>query len=367
MIGVVDLAGVPKISADAHVDEPHDLWFDRMQRRWRDRAPRHIRADEDGGWSLVVDGDPIGWLGLTAEQAARNDAERLAAVAPSARIEMMRIDGLNGEIVYPTIGLYVWNITDGDAGRDACRVYNDWIRERMGGHQRVKVAAMIPTWDVDMAVEEIERASEADFAGLLLPLVGTPEWNMPGWERMWDAAASSGRPVVMHQGTGHDMIFYRGWGSPTANLLATQSMAPRATALLACSGVLERHPSMHVVLVEVNAGWMAWAMSTLDEYYLAHRHWSKPTLPELPSHYIRAQVHATFQADPVAIHNLRLTGARCLLWGNDYPHPETTFPASGQVLDDLLADVADDDGARIVGRNAAELFGFAPEVLATSP
>ena len=78
-------------------------------------------------------------------------------------------------------------------------------------------------------------------------------------------------PVVMHQGTGHDMIFYRGWGSPTANLLTTQSMAPRAAALLSCSGVLERHPDLHVVMVEVNAGWMAWTMSTLDEYYLAHQ------------------------------------------------------------------------------------------------
>ena len=65
-------------------------------------------------------------------------------------------------------------------------------------------------------------------------------------------------PVVMHQGTGHDMIFYRGWGSATANLLTTQSMAARATALLSCSGVLERHPALHVVLVEVNAGWLAW-------------------------------------------------------------------------------------------------------------
>ena len=48
----------------------------------------------------------------------------------------------------------------------------------------------------------------------------------------------------MHQGTGHDMIFYRGWGSATANLLATQSMAPRrdraAVVLAACSSVTRR-------------------------------------------------------------------------------------------------------------------------------
>src|SRR5206468_3885043 len=160
----------------------------------RDRAPRRIQADADGGWRLVVDGEAVGWVSSSAEEAAVEEAARTAAVSPDARFAMMRTDHVNGEVVYPTLGLYVWNIEDPDVG------------------------------------EESEL------------------------------------PVGMQQGTGHDMIFYRGWGSATANLLATQSMAPRATALLACSGVLERHPQLHVVLVEVNAGWLAWTMSTLDTY-----------------------------------------------------------------------------------------------------
>jgi predicted TIM-barrel fold metal-dependent hydrolase len=173
--------------------------------------------------------------------------------------------------------------------------------------------------------------------------------------------------LVMHQGTGHDMIFYRGWGSATANLLTTQSMAARATALLSCGGVLERYPSLHVVLVEVNAGWMAWTMSTLDEYYQAHQHWSKPTLQELPSHYIRRQIHATFQQDAVAIHNIPLTGADCMLWGNDYPHPESTYPHSNKVLDGVLAGLSDEVALQVVGGNAERLFGFDPSVRVTQP
>ena len=54
-----------------------------------------------------------------------------------------------------------------------------------------------------------------------------------------------------------------GWGSATANLLATQSMAPRAASLFSCSGVLERHPGLHIVMIEVNGGWLAWVMHTL--------------------------------------------------------------------------------------------------------
>jgi predicted TIM-barrel fold metal-dependent hydrolase len=368
IIGFMRTELLPKISADAHVNEPHDLWFERMDEGLRDRAPRRIQEDRDGGWTLVVDGAPIGWSDLTAQDAAAKEAERVAAASPNVRIDMMRTDGINGEVIYPTIGLYAWNVTDAEVGRAACVIYNDWIRERLGGQPRIRLAAMIPTWTVDMAIDEVVRVSaDRSVAGLLLPLVGTPEWNMPEWEPLWDVLGDTGKPVVMHQGTGHDMIFYRGWGSATANLLATQSMAPRAAALLSCGGVLERHPSLHVVLVEVNAAWMAWAMSTLDNYYRDHAHWSKPKLAEMPSHYMRHQVHATFQDDPVALHNIPFTGTEPLLWGNDYPHPESTYPNSDKVLDQLLENVDEADAIAVTSGNAARLFGFPREVLQTRP
>ena len=131
--------------------------------------------------------------------------------------------------------------------------------------------------------------------------------------------------------------------------------------------MLERHPQLHVVLVEVNAGWLAWTMSTLDTYSQAHSHWTKPKLAEPPSAYIRRQVHATFQDDPVAIANRELTGVDCLLWGNDYPHPESTYPHSDRVLDRLLEGVDDDDVECITGRTTGALFGFGDAVLAERP
>lgn len=361
-------ADLPKISADAHVDEPHDLWFERLPEGMRETAPRRIEANAEGGWTLVVDGNELGWNDISAIDAEVKERERIAAAAPDVRLDMMRTDGLHGEIIFPTIGLYVYNITDPEVGRASCEVYNDWIREQLAGEPRIKLAMMIPTWDVDMAIAEVERtAGDPSVGGLLLPLVGSPEWNMPQWEPLWGVVAETGKPVVMHQGTGHDMIFYRGWGSATANLLATQSLAPRATALLSCGGVLERHPALHVVLVEVNAGWIAWTMSTLDNYYRDHANWSKPKLQERPSDYIRRQVHATFQDDPVAINNVNLTGAECLLWGNDYPHPESTYPHSDEVLDGLLASLSDVDARAITYGNAMSLFGFDDSVVASAP
>ena len=154
--GVTFIDTLPKLSADAHVDEPHDLWFERMDAAMRDRAPRRIESDTDGGWSLVVNGDALGWNALSYDEAAANETARLDAVTPDVRLAMMRTDGINGEIVYPTIGLYAWNITDPQVGEATCRIYNDWILERLGGQPRIKLATMLPTWSVEMARAEID-------------------------------------------------------------------------------------------------------------------------------------------------------------------------------------------------------------------
>src|SRR5205823_1165388 len=133
----VNTATLPKLSADAHVDEPHDLWFERVDEELRDRVPRRIQSDADGGWRLVVDGNPIGWVDVTPEEAAEQEAGRTAAAPRDVRLDMMRTDGVNGEVIYPTIGLYVYDITDPHVAAVACTVYNDWIFEHLGGDPRI--------------------------------------------------------------------------------------------------------------------------------------------------------------------------------------------------------------------------------------
>jgi predicted TIM-barrel fold metal-dependent hydrolase len=346
------------VSADSHVNEPHDLWWSRLPARLRDRAPRRIQQTTDGPWEIVLDGSRLGWAELDADEARRMEESREAEASIDVRLAMLAEERIHAEVVYPTIGLYVWSLADPELGAACCREYNDWIFERLGaGSPRVRLAAMIPTWSVDAAIAEVHRSAARGFAAALLPMVATPDWNHRQWAPLWRAIEETGLPAAMHQGTGHDMIWVRGPGAATTNLVATQAVAPRTATLLAASGVLERHPALHVVLVEVNAGWLAWTMHTADEYYVAHAHWSAPKLAELPSHYLRTQLHATFQRDPVGVANRALTGVACLMWGGDYPHPESTYPRSMDVLVALFQ-AAGDDATAITGGTAAEVFGF---------
>jgi predicted TIM-barrel fold metal-dependent hydrolase len=77
-----------------------------------------------------------------------------------------------------------------------------------------------------------------------------------------------------------------------------------------------------------------------------------------PSFYMKRQAKATFMWDPLAIRNRDLTGLDCLLWGNDYPHWEGSFPDSQQWVEKQFAGVPEDEIDQMVRGNAAEIFGL---------
>jgi predicted TIM-barrel fold metal-dependent hydrolase len=45
-----------------------------------------------------------------------------------------------------------------------------------------------------------------------------------------------------------------------------------------------------------------------------------------------------------------------LLWGSDYPHVESTFPRSRQIIDQILKDCTEEEKAKIAGGNAARIY-----------
>jgi predicted TIM-barrel fold metal-dependent hydrolase len=326
-----------------------------------------IRAGADGNWELLLEGEAV-------DQSGANEADRLKVCDPEHRYTIMRREGIVAECVFPTIGLYVWMLTDPDGGAASCRIYNEWIADTLGKSPRFACAGLVPTWRLEDALAEVDRIAQAGLRAVMLPAVVEPAWNHPSWTPLWDAIAATGLPVVIHQGTGHSMYFYRGQGAGVSNLLATQSMGPRTAALLATSGVLADHPDLHVVFVEFNVGWLGWTMQTLDYYTEAFRRygvtptgktWINPDLPEPPSFYLRRQVHATFQDDPIAIHNIPFTGTEALLWGSDYPHEEGTYPHSPEVVSRLTAGLTDEQATSVFRSNAAGLFGFGDAVLET--
>ena len=141
-------------------------------------------------------------------------------------------------------------------------------------------------------------------------------------------------------------------------LLGSQLDGPMVMLGMAAGGALDRFPGLQLVTVETGAAWLAWIMTQADAIYQDHAMYAKPKLSLKPSELIRRQCSATFMYDPVAINNRGVTGVETLMWGNDYPHPEGTWPSSQEVARDQFDGVPDDEVHAIVCGNAAKVFGF---------
>ena len=118
------MASLRVISADSHVLEPGNLWTERVDQRLRDKAPRV--EPYNGVPSLIAPGSGIQPFALTGFSAAGRSGEDLtkfigtgyeAARAggwdPAERLKDQEIDGLEGEVVYSSLGMPLFGLDDG--------------------------------------------------------------------------------------------------------------------------------------------------------------------------------------------------------------------------------------------------------------
>ena len=127
-------------------------------------------------------------------------------------------------------------------------------------------------------------------------------------------------------------------------------------------GVFERHPNLRVVSVENELGWAPHFIERMDYAYTERRHYDTDQIRfkdgALPSDFFRRNIAMSFQEDAIGIALRDKIGVDSLLWGSDYPHMESTFPRSREILDDIFADVPDEDRRKITCTNTARYYGF---------
>lgn len=346
---------LPLVSSDSHVDEPEMLYVENFPEALRDEAP--IRILQDRTVVNIKNQDTI-----TDRVPPLKESEgRTAKRDLSGRLEDITDDSISGEVVFPSRALFVWEV-EHRLGIHCTRIYNDWLvknfRQDPAEAYRFALPAMIPTWDINEAIDEVKRAKEMNMSSAMIPLTAEPHYNMPHWDPFWEACLEAEFPVTFHIGAGHETLHYRGPGAMAVNYTRSQSMAAMTASLLSSSGVLERFPELHFVFVECGGSWLAFIMQALDEISCVYGSWQKPKLAQPPSYYLRRQIHCTFQKDEVAIRNIGFTGHKPLLWGSDYPHPEGTWPHSRAETNALMKDVPIDIAAEILGRQGAEIFGL---------
>jgi predicted TIM-barrel fold metal-dependent hydrolase len=354
------------LSADCHVVEPPDLWEKRVDAEFRHRLPR-TEVDEKGQkWSVIEGQRPTRIADIKMEG---EDLERSKAGSrnPEERLRDHARDGIDAELIYPTLGLMMWASPDVELHKQMARVYNDWAMETFKGYEdRMAPAACICPLDVEWSLKEIRRVANMGFKHIMFPVQPGREahgrplgYNHQMFEPLWSAIEDVNLPVSLHVGTGKDPRTASGQGGAVINYVVhALSPAIEPVTQICGSGVLERHPNLRIVTVEAGIGWIPWTLWVMDEAYKKHHMWAYPKLQMLPSEYWRRQGYATFQDDPVGMELIHWLGAGRLLWGNDYPHHEGTWPHSDEAIERTMGHLPEADRRAILGETAAKVYGF---------
>lgn len=357
-------------SCDGHVVEPADLFEKGLSPALLKKS---VRTEKVDGMLISYAGDRVTMrrpldsgpprLGPDGEPFGRPD--RRGNRELDWRKKDMMLDGVDAEILFPSIGLTVFMVEDPEAELATAQVYNDWHHELAKDETGTFVrCGIVPVRNTDNAVAEIGRLAALGFTTAMIPsiidpLSGLPPYTSEYWDPVFDAAQRHNMVFSLHTGTGrYDVRSFRGPGGAVMNYGIQSCDGWTSIMALVAGGVLDRFPKVHVAVIEGGASWLAPLAERMDEVYLAHEPFVRPKLSVMPSEVIRRQVHCQFQADRACIMARSVTGTQALLWGADYPHHEGTFPNSRAVLARLFDGIAisEAEKADILGANAARLF-----------
>lgn len=371
------------ISSDSHVVEPGDLWLERLPKHLRDRAPRAVQDPENHYWyfeapemgrgvnltlsrnagistqevDAALAADPDAWVGATGGHD------------PVTRLADMWVDDTVADVVYPTAGLSLLQYDDVELQLACIQVYNDWLAEFCAvDSDRIIGIAMIPTWDIDVGVAELNRCGDMGLRGAII-------WSSPPdtreysffsnrYEPLWATAAERSMPISIHIFGGHQTKGINNYGVTVEGTyyfgITARDELAHTTAELIAAGVFERHPNLRIVAAEGGIDYAARLEQRLDLTYSGA--WSRidDTLTMKPSEYFRRNVYLTYIEDPIGLNNLRFTGSDHFMWSSDYPHGAATWPRSREFATNEFneAGVSEADRRKLTLSNVAELYGI---------
>jgi predicted TIM-barrel fold metal-dependent hydrolase len=370
------------ISSDSHIIEPPEVWSS-MAREFGDRAPRVV-PDEEGDWWYVDGKKTMSFLGIQAGLRFEVDSHDLrtsgrfgevtkGAYDPMRYLRENETDGIWGSVIYPSQGLVLYAVPTTDLLNKAMRVYNDWLADFCSqAPARLKGIGMLNVDDIDEAAAELKRCREIGLAGAMIS-VAPPAWGsyrLPDYDKLWAVAQDLAMPLSLHVGTDRadprvgDAAFKLNVKHVPPSRFVNQDYQLRISlGELIYSGVFERFPKLKIGAVEHELSWIPIFLSRLDYNYTDR----PPRGPEwrrfedrnvLPSDFFRRNIFCSFQEDPYGLRMRDVYGIDCLAWGSDYPHTESTFPKSMQILKDRLEGLAPEEIRKIVNGNVAALYGF---------
>jgi predicted TIM-barrel fold metal-dependent hydrolase len=377
------------VSVDTHGIEPLDFLSQRIEKQYLDRIPR-VRVDEDGAEWMITEGiqpmlvkpgrdavkyllakesyeEPDYFQPYTSRMEAEDRLRYRAGGELTQRVHDAEADGVDAEIIFPNKGMLCFTTPDPVFQQAMFRVWNRWARENFADYwHRFMPMAVIAPGDLEGAMAEVKWAAEQGFKGLSLPnkpifgplKPGELQYNDKVFDPLWSLIAEVDLPMTFHVSTGRDPRGVTGLGGAVINYVChSMPTVMEPLVQLISSGVFERHPTLKAGSIEGGIGWVPWMIEAMDYSFRAHHMWVRPVMPELPSFYYRRNCFSAFMEDHVTLPRAEeLQIVDNLMWSNDYPHHEGSWPHSAESIERQMGCLSEQSRAKVLGLNAARVF-----------
>ncbi len=350
------------LDVDSHIVEPVDLFEgEYMDPAYRGAAPFKIvdRTDAAGRRiSVLYEGSTLMMEDAGLSAAAGVPMEKLmkgityteansGGWDAAKRLADMDLADVDHSVLNPsTPGLRVGFVEDPGLAAAMCRAWTDFTADHCAaGKGRFSANMILPWQDVDLALAELERASAQEcFRGVIMrpaPEYANGFLGDPVFDPVFSAIAERGLCLILHscaprEGIGGPIVsHYQKAGRPYWHatmygiMLNFPFEAWAAWAQLVFEGVLDKHPTLKVMLTESHGGWLVTALERMDEYAKggeALRAAYQMRLELLPSEYFARQGFIIFEGDEETMAYSAEHIGDSMLWALDYPHADCSFP-----------------------------------------
>ena len=372
------------VDADAHVNPSADMWADYLPPSLRELAPQ-IEHGEDCDY-IVFEGKRrklnlisslAGREGKDFKMHGRASDARSGGWMPAARIEDMDLDGIDAAILF---GGGPLGTANAELFKASFVAYNNWLADFCKySPKRFVGVGYIPMQDVDESIKMMREcvarglkainipafpmskstslsSADAQTKALTGDINGDRSYADPEFDPFWKAACDLGVPITIHLG-GRAVRFTE----PKfflSDLLMSKFGMGEPIAIMIYGGVFQRFPDLKLVSVESGVGWFAFAANYMDETWAKQRYWVKSVLEHEPSYFWQRNIYGSFIHDRPGILMRSLPGAGNIMWSSDYPHSETTYPHSKDVIERLFEGVPEDEKKMILGGRAHALYNL---------
>ena len=365
------------ISVDDHVIEHPRVWLDRLPSKYEDVAPRIVKLP-DGNDTWLYEGRQSGNFALNAVAGKHPrdfgmDPRSYDDMLPGChdiadRIKDMDIEGTWAQLCFPNFGGFAgstfYAAEDKDIAKLCVSAYNDFILDEWCAYapERQIPLMMVPFWDIDASVAEIERTAAKGARSVSFieapHKLGLPSFHTDHWDPILRICEEAELPLSMHFGSGGTPQGLAPDGDMFISIALFGLNSMMATVDLLMSDVFYKFPNLKVALSEGGIGWMPYLLERIDYSWGRHKYWCNINADKLPSELFREHIYGCFISDRSGIEQRHRIGIDNIMFESDYPHSDCNWPHTRKLLAEHFVDVPDDEARKIVELNARTLYRF---------